>query len=93
MWVPPQRVLRPLGVGERIDATFKIWGRNFLSMAKAMLIIAIPAGIIEALVVVSEQSSVTTTSVGSSTFTTPTDTSTVLGGMPSTWSSDFSSEH
>ena len=80
MWVPPQRVLRPLGVGERIDATFKIWGRNFLSMAKAMLIIAIPAGIIEALVVVSEQSSVTTTSVGSSTFTTPTDTSTVLGG-------------
>ncbi len=54
-------MLRPLGVGERLDAGFKIFGRNFLSMAKAVLIIAIPAGVLEALISVSTSLPKTTT--------------------------------
>ncbi len=46
-------MLRPLGVGERLDASFKIFGRNFLPMAKAVLVIAVPAGIVETLVSIS----------------------------------------
>ena len=80
MWVPPAVVLRPLGVGERLDATFKIWARNFVAMAKAMLVIAIPVGIIEALVTLSEQSSTTTTTIGGSSFNEPGNTAAVLGG-------------
>lgn len=74
-------MLRPLGVGERIDAAFKIWTRNLLPMAKAMLVIAIPAGIIEALVTLSMQGNTTTTQIGSSPLTTTTgDNASVLGG-------------
>ena len=43
-WGAPPVYLRPLGVGERIDAAFKLWSRNFLSMAKAMLVIAVMHG-------------------------------------------------
>ena len=70
MWTPPPVMLRPLGVGERIDAAFKIWTRNFLPMAKAMLVIAVPAGIIEALITLSIQPSATTTQIGGTTLTT-----------------------
>src|SRR5271157_5181926 len=74
-------MLRPLGVGERIDAAFKIWTRNFLPMAKAMLVIAVPAGIVEALVTLSMQPDTTTTQIGSTSFTTSTGNgAAVLGG-------------
>ena len=43
------RRLRPLGVGERLDAGFKLYFGNFVTMAKAVLFIAVPAGIIEGL--------------------------------------------
>ena len=81
MWTPPPVMLRPLGVGERIDAAFKIWTRNFLPMAKAMLVIAVPAGIIEALISLSIQPSATTTQIGGTTLTTSSsDGASVLGG-------------
>jgi hypothetical protein len=81
MWTPPPGMLRPLGVGERIDASFKIWGRNFLSMAKAMLVIAIPAGIVQALIEASTTTTTSTTNVGSSSFAvSSTSSSTFLGG-------------
>jgi len=53
MWSSGPPVLRPLGVGERLDASFKIVGRNFLPMAKAVLVLAIPSGIVEALITTS----------------------------------------
>jgi len=81
MWTPPPGMLRPLGVGERIDASFKIWGRNFVSMAKAMLVIAIPAGIVQALIEASTSATPTTTTVGSTSYTvSSTSSSTFLGG-------------
>jgi hypothetical protein len=42
--------LRPLTVGEILDASFKVYRRSFLTTAKAVLIIAIPLGIISALI-------------------------------------------
>ena len=81
MWTPPPGMLRPLGVGERIDASFKIWGRNFVSMAKAMLVIAIPAGIVQALIQASTTPTTTTTNVGSSSLAvSSTSSSTFVGG-------------
>src|ERR1700685_3028886 len=53
MWSPSPPVLRPLGVGERLDASFKIFGRNFLAMAKAVLVIAIPASVLEVVITLS----------------------------------------
>ena len=81
MWTPPPGMLRPLGVGERIDASFKIWSRNFVSMVKAMLVIAIPAGIVEALIQASTTTTATTTNVGSSSFAmSSTSSATFVGG-------------
>ncbi len=80
-WMPQPLMLRPLGVGERIDATFKIWGRNFLAMAKAMLVIAVPAGVVEAIVSLSSSTSSTTQFNSDSLTTTSTDRSAALGGQ------------
>lgn len=43
----PATVLRPLGVGERIDAGIKLYVRSFRSLAPALLAIAIPVGVID----------------------------------------------
>ena len=57
MW-PAQPVrLRPLGVGERIDAAIKIVRANFLTLAKASLVVAVPSGIVVAIISVSVRSS------------------------------------
>jgi hypothetical protein len=53
-----------MGVGERLDASFKIYGRNFLSMAKAVLVIAIPAGVVEVLITLSTALPKSTTTPG-----------------------------
>src|ERR1700722_9487458 len=42
--------LRPLTVGEILDASFKVYRRSFVTMAKAILIVAVPFGIIVALI-------------------------------------------
>ena len=57
MW-PAQAVrLRPLGVGERIDAAIKIVRANFLTLAKAALVVAVPSGLVVAIISVSVRSS------------------------------------
>jgi len=61
---PAGPVLRPLGVGERIDAGFKILGRNFLSMAKAVLVVAVVAGVAEVLITLSITPPSATTTTG-----------------------------
>ena len=43
-------VLRPLAVGEILDASFKMYRRNFVNMAKAILVVAIPFGLLSALI-------------------------------------------
>ncbi|HXZ61931.1 MAG TPA: hypothetical protein VEG62_04245, partial [Acidimicrobiales bacterium] len=53
MGLPAVPQLRPLGLGERLDAAFKIFGRSFVPMAKAVLVIAVPAGVIDALITTS----------------------------------------
>jgi hypothetical protein len=68
MW-PPQTVrLRPLAVGERIDAAIKIVRANFLTLVRAALIVAVPSGIaiaiISASIHSSQQSLVTQSSTG-----------------------------
>ena len=75
-------MLRPLGVGERLDAAFRIWARNFLAMAKAMLVIAVPAAIIEVIVVMSAVPNTATTSPFSTTASAPTLTS---GSVATLW--------
>jgi hypothetical protein len=40
--------LRPLTVGEILDASFKVYRRSFVTMAKAILIVAVPFAIINA---------------------------------------------
>jgi hypothetical protein len=41
-------MLRPLSVGEILDASFKVYGRNFMTMAKAVLVVAIPFSLLSA---------------------------------------------
>src|ERR1019366_501047 len=50
MWPQQATGLRPLGVGERIDAAIKIVRASFLTFAKAGLVLAIPFGVFEVLV-------------------------------------------
>jgi hypothetical protein len=40
-------LLRPLGVGERIDAGIKLYVRSFRSLAPALLVIAVPVALID----------------------------------------------
>jgi hypothetical protein len=68
-------VLRPLGVGERLDAGFKIFGRNFVPLAKAVLVVAIPAGVLEVLISISTALPSQTTSGPFGTTTTTISTS------------------
>jgi len=42
--------LRPMGVGERLDAAFKAYRASFRTMALAILVIAVPFAIVEALI-------------------------------------------
>ncbi len=57
MW-PAQAVnLRPLGVGERIDAAIKIVRANFSTLARASLVVAIPSGIVVAIITASVRAS------------------------------------
>lgn len=65
-------MLRPLSLGEALDASFKVYGRNVLTMAKAVVVIALPIGILTALVRASVTASSTTVSPFSSTTTTTT---------------------
>lgn len=57
MWPGNTTNLRPLGVGERIDAAIKIVRANFLTLAKAALAVAVPSGIVVAIISVSIRSS------------------------------------
>jgi hypothetical protein len=43
-------MLRPLSVGEILDASFKVYGRNFLTMAKAIIVVAIPFSLLSAVI-------------------------------------------
>ncbi len=45
--------IRALGIGERLDAAIKIYIRNFKTLMKAVLVIAVPGGILEALILIS----------------------------------------
>lgn len=57
MW-PSQTVrLRPLAVGERIDAAIKIVRSSFLTLAKAALVVGVPSGIVVAFLSASVHSS------------------------------------
>ena len=60
MSYPTGPQLRPLGIGERLDASFKIFGRSFLPMAKAVLVVAVPAGVVDALISISTGPQATT---------------------------------
>jgi MFS family permease len=72
MW-PAQTVnLRPLGVGERIDAAIKIVRANFSTLARASLVVAIPSGVVVAIItasVTASEQNATDTSVGRSLYT------------------------
>jgi hypothetical protein len=45
--------LRPLGVGERIDAAIKVYRANFVSMIKALAVVVVIVALLQALVQVS----------------------------------------
>ena len=49
--------LRPLGVGERMDAAIKIVRANFLTLARRPPVVAIPSGIVVAIISASVRSS------------------------------------
>jgi hypothetical protein len=59
MWQSQVTSLRPLGVGERIDAAIKIVRKNFLTFAKAALAIAVPAAVVVVLIVLTMLASAT----------------------------------
>ncbi|HXY46225.1 MAG TPA: proline-rich domain-containing protein, partial [Acidimicrobiales bacterium] len=86
MWQQRQAVaLRPLGAGERIDAAIKIVRRNFLTFAKASLVVAVPAAVVISLILVSVisslQSAFKTNSQGELAGFTSGSALTVFGGF------------
>ncbi len=65
-------VLRPMSVGEILDASFKVYRRNFVTMAKAILVVAVPFGLLSALIRASVSTNATTLSnISTSTNATP----------------------
>lgn len=76
-------MLRPLSVGEILDASFKVYGRNFVTMAKAILVVAIPFSLISALIHASITTTTTTSSglsgLSGSNTTTSTSVSAAVG--------------
>jgi hypothetical protein len=64
-------VLRPMSVGEILDASFKVYRRNFVTMAKAILVVAVPFGLLSALI---RASISTNTNTISSISTSPSAT-------------------
>jgi len=68
--------LRPLGVGERIDAGFKAYRSNFWSMVRALVVVVLIASAIESLVLVSMTSNLPTTTTTNGPFGTTTTLST-----------------
>ncbi|MGZ6978029.1 MAG: hypothetical protein ACXVJW_07975, partial [Acidimicrobiia bacterium] len=70
------RWLRPLGVGEIIDAAFKIYRARFGAMVRAVAVVVIPVQLINVIVVLSLPTT-TTTTTSRSGFTT---TSSASGG-------------
>jgi hypothetical protein len=64
------RWLRPLGVGEIIDAAFRIYRARFGAMIKAVAVVVIPVQLINVIVVLSLPTTTTRTFNGSGTFTT-----------------------
>ena len=82
MWVPPAAALRPLSVSDRIDASWKIWARNFGTMARTMLVIAVPAGIAAAVVTLSTEpnTSSTTSTFGTTSSMSASSAGTSLAG-------------
>jgi len=85
MWQRPATALRPLGVGERLDAAIKIVRGNFLTFVKAALVIAIPSGILIFIISLSTAASITTSSVNSTSVNGSTITGTQLNGDLSTF--------
>jgi hypothetical protein len=53
--VPPQGVpeLRPLGIGELVDVSLKIWRRHFGALARVVLVVVAPIEILTALAIAS----------------------------------------
>jgi hypothetical protein len=56
--------LRPLGVGERLDASFKAYRTNFKANCLAILLIAVPVAIVEAIVTYSTKPTIHSTPFG-----------------------------
>ncbi|MGO9343443.1 MAG: DUF3824 domain-containing protein [Acidimicrobiales bacterium] len=71
-------VLRPMSVGEILDASFKVYRRNFVNMAKAILVVAVPFGLLSALIRASVSTSATTISNISTSSTNPTPSASAL---------------
>jgi hypothetical protein len=68
------RWLRPLGVGEIIDAALKIYRARFVTMLKAVAVVVIPVQLLNVIVVLSLPTTTTTTST-SNGFTTTSSSS------------------
>jgi hypothetical protein len=84
MWQQTATALRPLGVGERLDAAIKIVRRNFLTFVKAALVVAIPSGIVIGLIELTTASAVSTSTgvtTGVETVNPSSTFSTLLGGL------------
>ena len=77
-------VLRPLSVGEILDASFKVYGRNFVTMAKAILVVAVPFGLISAVIRASVSPTVTNVSSLSNPQTNPTPSTSSLAASLTT---------
>ena len=77
-------VLRPLSVGEILDASFKVYSRNFVTMAKAILVVAVPFGILSALIRASVSPSVTNLSNLSNPQANPTPSTSSLAASLTT---------
>ncbi len=77
------RWLRPLGVGEIVDAALKIYRARFATMLKAVAVVVIPVQLLNVIVLISLPSngtSTTTTSNGFSTTSTSSGTSAAVLG-------------
>ena len=67
--------LRPLGVGEVLDSSFRLYRKRFGALIASVAVVVVPLALVQLVVTLSTPTTTTTTRIGSATFRSTTTSS------------------
>lgn len=67
--------LRPLGVGEVLDSSFRLYRKRFGALVASVAVVVVPLALVQLVVTLSTPTTTTTTRIGSASFRTTTTSS------------------